>query len=53
MKGYPQPLSEAFVYGSPERLVPGSFRWMKRAKARSKGRDNPRLEVPRADKQQH
>ncbi|MEJ2465044.1 MAG: hypothetical protein P8045_04985 [Candidatus Thiodiazotropha sp.] len=28
MKGYPQPLSEAFVYSSPEHPAAGSFRWI-------------------------
>ncbi|EGV51704.1 hypothetical protein Rifp1Sym_bb00350 [endosymbiont of Riftia pachyptila (vent Ph05)] len=26
MKGYPQPLCEEFIYGSPERINPASFR---------------------------
>ncbi len=45
MKGYLQPLSEDFVYSSPERPRAGSFRWVQReepgaggAKVRSKVR---------------
>jgi hypothetical protein len=33
MKGYLQPLSEAFVYSSPERPAGGSFRWVPRWRA--------------------
>ena len=32
MKGYPQPLSEAFVYSSPEGPAAGSFRWIAQKK---------------------
>lgn len=28
MKGYPLPLSEEFVYSSPEKPTGGSFRWV-------------------------
>jgi hypothetical protein len=28
MKGYRLPLSEAFVYSSPEKPTSGSFRWV-------------------------
>jgi hypothetical protein len=30
MKAYRQPLSEAFVYSSPERPMRGSYRWVAR-----------------------
>lgn len=32
MKAYPLPLSEAFVYGSPERMTGGACRWVIRVK---------------------
>ncbi len=37
MKGRLQPLSEAFVYSSPERPLAGSFRWVKRKEAGAGG----------------
>lgn len=36
MKGWRQPLSEAFVYSSPERPLRGSYRWVA-AQTRLKG----------------
>jgi hypothetical protein len=33
MKGYRLPLSEAFVYSSPEKPTSGSFRWVASAKS--------------------
>lgn len=41
MKGYRLPLSEDFVYGSPEKTTGGSFRWVAPAK---------RLKTPSAAK---
>ena len=32
MKSYRLPLSEAFIYGSPERPTGGSYRWVGAAK---------------------
>lgn len=53
MKGYPQPLSEAFCYSSPESPTAGSYRWVKRAQARAKDRGSRRREVPHDGKQRH
>ncbi|MEJ2454506.1 MAG: hypothetical protein P8103_10150 [Candidatus Thiodiazotropha sp.] len=46
MKGYPQPLSEAFVYSSPERPVGGSFRWVSPRTAPVRGQRRQHREVP-------
>lgn len=53
MKGYPQPLSEAFFNGSPERPVAGSFRWVKRTATRSRAQASQPQEVPHAGKDKH
>ena len=48
MKGYPRPLSEAFVYGSPERPLAGSFRWVSQERAPARKSPQRRREVPHA-----
>jgi hypothetical protein len=49
MKGYLQPLSEAFVYSSPERPAIGSFRWVRRRQVgRTESRVKRQQEVPHA-----
>lgn len=50
MKGYPLPLSEAFVYGSPERPIAGSYRWVRRVGRCTSVRSHRRREVPHAGK---
>jgi hypothetical protein len=46
MNGYPQPLSEAFVYSSPERPVAGSFRWVRTLTGRARTSGRQQREVP-------
>jgi hypothetical protein len=54
MKGYPQPLSEAFVYSSPERPASGSFRWVRQCKAALiRSRIKRQREVPHAGRDTH
>lgn len=54
MKGYPQPLSEAFVYGSPEHPATGSFRWVPQRQAgHSRDRTERQREVPHAGRDKH
>ncbi|MGD8910596.1 MAG: hypothetical protein PVF13_06650 [Chromatiales bacterium] len=49
MKGYLQPLSEVFIYSSPERPSTGSFRWVRqRQVGRTRGRIKRQQEVPHA-----
>ncbi len=53
MKGYPRPLSEVFVYGSPERPATGSFRWVGRKAAPVSKRKRRQQEVPHVDRHKH
>lgn len=53
MKGYREPLSEAFFNGSPERPLAGSFRWVKRVATRSREQSSQLREVPHAGKDKH
>lgn len=53
MKFYRQPLSEAFVYGSPERLIRDSYRWVSIGSTRPLRQQRIRGEVRRAAKKRH
>jgi len=53
VKGYPQPLSEAFVYSSPERPQAGSFRWVKREETGSQGAKARTPEVKHVPPRRH
>lgn len=54
MKGYYlQPLSEVFVYGSPERPATGSFRWVGREAPSASQRRKRQQEVSHVGRHKH
>ncbi|MEW8506506.1 MAG: hypothetical protein AB2598_07355 [Candidatus Thiodiazotropha sp.] len=53
MKFYRQPLSEEFVYSSPERLTRDSYRWVCSGSARRSRQRQVCREVHRATKERH
>ncbi|MES9993533.1 MAG: hypothetical protein ABW098_16405 [Candidatus Thiodiazotropha sp.] len=53
MKFYRQPLSEEFVYSSPERLTRDSYRWVCNEPAESNQRRQISREVCRGTKKRH
>ncbi|MBT2970853.1 MAG: hypothetical protein KME56_14920 [Candidatus Thiodiazotropha sp. (ex Ctena orbiculata)] len=53
MKFYRQPMSEEFVYSSPEKLTRDSYRWVSIGSARPLYQHRSRGEVRRAAKKRH
>jgi hypothetical protein len=53
MKRYPQPLSEDFVYSSPERMPGGSFRWVRGNQKRQRMARKDQQEVAHGSRNRH
>jgi hypothetical protein len=53
MKGFPQPLSEAFIYTSPERLRSDSYRWVGQGEVRAPSQRKRQKEVVRGNRCKH
>ncbi len=53
MKGYLQPLSEDFVYGSPERPLSGTYRRRARPSGLSRKAEKHQQERNHVDKPKH
>lgn len=53
MKRRLQPLSERFVYGSPEQPSPGAYRWVAADKGPAGSRSKQQREVPHVGRHRH